>query len=72
METPEFEVGNTVTFKPYLQETKVKIVEIHPNRYKDGRVIYLVSDFNKYKSQKVKSWTSGKCIKESKYFEEPT
>jgi len=68
METPEFQLDDTVTYKPCEKEFKVKILEVEPNRYKDGRTFYFILGGDK--DYLVGTWTSGQCLKESKYFED--
>ncbi len=68
METPEFKIGDLVTYRPYEKEFKVKIIEVEQNRYKDGRTFYFIlGGDNDYL---VGTWTSGMCLKESSFFQE--
>lgn len=62
-EQPEFEVGARVTFHPYERAFGVIVREVLPGYYGDERVVYRVEGMD------AKSFTTGKCIEESKLYE---
>ena len=72
---PEFKAGDIATFKPFEESHKVIIKEVLPNHFGDNRVIYHVIASpqqigeTRMKTKPVVSFTSGKCIVESKFFE---
>ena len=70
---PEFSEGDTVTFQPYELAVPVKVIEVLPDHFGDGRVAYhLQADpqFGPFgrKTPSAKSYTTGSCIAESKLF----
>ena len=71
---PEFKVGQMVTFKPYELAMKATVKQVLPNYYGDGEIIYhLVADRARIDGthltdRPVKSFSSGRCIVESKLF----
>ena len=74
MQTHEFEIGDRVTFFPYEKEIPAIVKAIsHYNVFglQDGRIFYsLVNVKGANYHDKIKTTTHGKCIKESKYFEQ--
>jgi len=77
MTDPEFKVVDTVTFKPYDTAHRVQVMEICPNRFGDGRMIYHVrAPYSRRISERgvvingpVLSYTPGEHIVESKLYE---
>ena len=72
----EFKEGDIVTYYPYESEHKAKVVDVSLFNFwgkKDGKVYYTLTGTEyikdgKKKHSRVKSVTSGQCIKESTYF----
>ena len=65
----EFEIGDEITFKPYEDAHRAKIVGVFPNRHpfkdsEDERVYYKVA------GPRVVSTTTGESILESVYYTE--
>lgn len=63
----EFRVGETVTYAPYEKEFPVKITEVDAVSVgmfgRDERIFY------RFRLQNIDVVSSGKCIKESIYYE---
>jgi hypothetical protein len=72
----EFEVGQTVTYKPYELDLPAQVKEVLPNHWGDGRVIYhLTADYKREVvdgrvviTRPVKTYTGGDHIVESRYY----
>jgi len=63
----EFNVGDIVTFRPYNEAIPAKIAAIEPGE-RDGRIFYQLTGVHPQKP--VISTCTGKCIIESKYYQE--
>lgn len=62
---PEFGLGARLTFQPYEKALGVTVVEVLPDHFGDGRVVYHVEGLH------AKSFTPGECLKESKLYQPP-
>lgn len=74
----EFQVGQKVTFKPDEEAHEATVIKILPNHFGDKRMVYhlranceivLEASGRKRIKQPVYTFTSGKYIVESRFFE---